>query len=333
MTFIDVCTNIRQTVMFINPIQTSFSRQYVLSKQNSLRVLDPQRLSTRDGEASPRRGTPRTPRSGRPLVTTFEPIQTSPVANTVLNDYYSKHFIETLPALSSIIGTYDPQPDSEENISFNEDQSIKAASRTKTIERILADSGDELFEIFFATYTAFMTPDEFLTVILSMYKPDGIQITLSPRETDSSQVSAMVSPRQNINDNIFECLIYWVGNYAYELPSSVKCRLIIFLREYQDRELEQALVEACQEKDELKVNFPLAMEWEDYLDTLPQKEEEEEEDEEGTEEEDESEDEEGGPILPENWDHETFEFLEWSPKEIAVSCMIETYICSVNGHY
>jgi hypothetical protein len=303
----------------------AFSRRHVLARTQSVRVRDPNRLSNRDGEASPRR--PTFVSSG---LTSYEQPASEPVDNTVLNDYLSKHASDALPALKSIIGTFHFEEDSEDNIQFNTMDStttVKAATISKLVEKIIKDSNDELYEIFFATYTSFISPDDLLTLLLSMYQPpQDIQLELSGTENVNVSLSPLITGLSDINENILGCLVYWITNYHYEIPSSVKCRLILFLREHQDEALEQAVMKICEEKEDIEVTLPLAMEWDDYLNTLPPRETEEEE-EEDVEEGEEGEDEEvtildendDKPIIPEGWDGQTFDFLQWSPKEIAVS--------------
>lgn len=312
-----------------------FSRKHVLNRTNSIRVKDPKRLSNKvgNGEDSPKseKEVPNAHRRSSSL--TEEPIE-----NQQLNEYFAKHADDSVQPCS--LGTFTFEPDSVDNIQFNaaDDKgniTVKAASLNKLVEKIVK-TRDELYDIFFATYTSFTDSDQLVSTLLSLYQPNekvsGVQVQLIPEQEYSRvELTSKEHDFSESNKRVIDSLIYWLNNYHYEIPAKTICRLILFLKGHPNKELEAALLQATVNDE---VTFPLAMEWEEFLETIPksehnkeeggeEEEEQEEEEEEGEDEEEEGsdvevlEEDDGKPILPKDWDGKTFDFLQWSPKEIA----------------
>ncbi|KAL0482907.1 hypothetical protein AKO1_014153 [Acrasis kona] len=202
------------------------------------------------------------------------------------------------------LGTYTTAPDSPENIQHNDDGTVKSATIEKLIENMLRDSSQEIQHIFFATYTSFTTSSKVSSIILSMYLPNGEDLTEAQKDS---------------NKTIIELFIYWVSNYGQEICDNTLFSLLLFSAVANNNELNEALSCACKVRDKygLAASLPLSMDWNSYLDSLPKTEEPEVEDEEEEEAEEEEENDDASPIIPDSWDGVTLDVLEWSPKELA----------------
>lgn len=334
----------KQTVREMSAI--IFSRHHTLTRTNStLHFRDPKRLSNRLEKDPP-----------SPVVkhryNNVENVVTEALESYDCVDlYYLKHAppnFDVQSNTSKIIGTFQFIEDTDDNVQYNASTNddlptIKSATIEKLLEKIVdkkleQDGTDiifqELYDIFFATYTSFVSPDELLTLFISLYCPSGcktfIQFELIDKENKVQvHVEEKVEDRRKMNENVISCLIFWITNYYYEIPELTICRAILFLKENRTDakelfdKLERALIKICSMKvgEEFEVALPLAMEWEDYVKMVAKTTEESDEDDDSEQEDAQNDVQEIDvcPIFPKDWDGETFDLLQWSPKELAVS--------------
>jgi hypothetical protein len=202
-------------------------------------------------------------------------------------------------------------PDSDKNIQYNEDQTIKFATLQKLVENLIKENAAEphIREQFFATYTSFTTPDQLLSLF----------ITAHDFYFQKSQTS--------LADKCISLIRYWLDHYLIDLilcnsKNDALVQLAQFVVRTNNQETENIAQFMCEKAIKKKISVdrtlpllvlpaPVAPSVEEdlkeeVLETDPSP---------GEEEEDNS------PLYPDEqddgWKRGEFNILEWPAKEVA----------------